>query len=204
MNIATTNGGHPTKGATGGVISNATVGGLIQGTTTGLSTTGTAGTNTTPPSVVVRTATRSSNDGQSYRYTKAVGWLNDATVRGGDSGLGEYKGLWFFDNVTSPPWVGKTIQQIWVEVTRSTEGGGAGTINFTTHNYLTKPTDEPIVGTAFVEASFSFGEKKWVRLDVNPDIKAAFYANTAKGIALVFGDYSICSWEATLKVIYQE
>jgi phage minor structural protein len=198
--------GYPQSGSsvtTGRII--ASVGGLINGSTTAIDANGGGGTGTTPPSTTPTTITYSSNNsGRSYRYTKYIGWRSELDVREGDYGYGAHKGLWFFSGVGStPPWIGKTIKEIWVYVIRLNEGGGAGTVRFKTHNYLNQPVGEPTIGTAYVPASFKFGEKKWVRLDGNSTIKSAFAANTAKGIAIDGGAYAIFSIAANLKVIYQ-
>lgn len=185
----------------------AATGGTIQGSTTAPTANGaSSGTSTGTPTTTRTTVVYGSNNsGRSYRYTVYVGWRSDLDVREGEyGGYGQHKGLWFFSGVGStPPWIGKTIKEIWVYVIRLNEGGGAGTVRFKTHNYLSQPAGNPTIGSAYVSASFKFGEKKWVRLDQNATIKAAFAANTAKGIAIDGGDYAIFSIAANLKVIYQ-
>jgi phage minor structural protein len=199
--------GYPQAGS--GTTSNyfiTSYGGMVNGSTTPPATNGTGGTGTTPPSTTPTTVVYGSNNsGRSYRYTVYVGWRSDLDVREGEyGGYGQHKGLWFFSGVgATPPWIGKTIKEIWVYVIRLNEGGGAGTVRFKTHNYLSQPAGNPTIGSAYVSASFKFGEKKWVRLDQNATIKAAFAANTAKGIAIDGGDYAIFSIAANLKVIYQ-
>jgi phage minor structural protein len=200
--------GYPQSGS--GVTSNyiiTSVGGLINGVTTATGTNGAGGTKGTPPSTTTTTTIYNSLDtgisGRSYRTTKYVGWrMDEINVREGDYGYGDHKGLWFFGGTmpATPPWVGKTIEQIWVELQRDVEGGAPGHIRITTHNYLTIPSGNPTIGSSFVTAYFDFNTKKAVRLDLNTAIKNAFVNNTAKGIAIAGNPYAIMKVAAKLIV----
>lgn len=200
--------GYPQSGS--GVTSNfiiTSVGGLINGVTTATGTNGAGGTKGTPPSTTTTTTTYNSLDtaisGRSYRTTKYPGWrMDEINVREGDYGYGDHKGLWFFGGTmpATPPWVGKTIEQILVELQRDVEGGAAGNIRITTHNYLTIPSGAPTIGSSFVTAYFNFNDKKTVRLDLNSAIKNAFVNNTAKGIAIAGNPYAIMRVAAKLIV----
>lgn len=203
LNIDTsTNGGFP-RPPSSPTIYVATAGGIIQGGNGLSGLTGTIGTSTTQPSASPTTVIYSSTDGRSYRYTKYIGWRSEQQVMEGDYGYGNHKGLWFFNVGTTPPWVGKTIKEIWVYAIRLERGGGAGTVRFKTHNYTTKPAGEPTIGTSYVSGYFAYGDKKWIRLDGNSTIKTAFANNTAKGICIDGGAYAIFDWHAKLKVVYQ-
>jgi phage minor structural protein len=201
--------GYPRSGT--GVTSNyiiASVGGMINGSTAAIGTNGEGGTKATPPSTTTNTTTYNSLDtaisGRSYRYTKYIGWrMNDINVREGEyDGQGQHKGLWFFGGTmpSVPPWVGKTIEEIWIEVQRDLKGGAPGLVRFTTHNYLTIPASNPTIGSSFVAAYFDFNQKKMVRLDQNAVIKEAFRNNSAKGIAIAGSPYSIMKVVARLIV----
>lgn len=210
LNILTTNGAHPVA-SNGGVVGSAVFGGLIQGSTAALTTTGTSGTSSTPPSNQIVTVTYNSLDtaisGRSYRTTVYVGWRSDVDVRQGQwDGYGQHRGLWFFGGTlpATPPWVGKSIKEIWLTVKRKSSGGGSGVMRIYTHNYLTRPSGEPALGSSYVTATLpGFGASKTIRLDGNATIKNAFANNTAKGLGIANGDYSIFEVGATLKVVYQ-
>lgn len=213
--LNTTTVGYPaaTAPASGGNIILSARAGIVQGNPTTLTyngtNNGTAGTSTGTPGTTVTTTTYNSLDtavsGRSYRTTKYVGWRSDIDVREGNYGYGDHKGLWFFGGTmpATPPWVGKTITGIWIELQRDVEGGAPGSIRITTHNYLTIPSGNPTLGSSFVSASFNFNEKKQVRLDQNTAIKNAFVNNTAKGIAIAGGSYAIMKVSAKLIVKWQ-
>jgi phage minor structural protein len=211
LNIPTPNGGHPVA-SNGGQTSVATFGGLIQGTPSGVSTTGTSGTSSAPPSNQVITVSYNSLDtaisGRSYRTSVYIGWRDDIDVRQGQwENYGNHVGLWFFGGSlpATPPWVGKTIKEIHLTIKRKTAGGGgSGSMRIYTHNYLTRPAGTPTIGSSYVSASLpGFGQSKTIRLDGNSTIRSAFQNNSAKGLAIANGDYAIFSVEAILKVIYQ-
>lgn len=155
------------------------------------------------------TRTFNSTSSGSWR-NKYGGWRtdNNYVYQGEWGNYGHHKGLWFFGSALSNAVTGKTIKRMRIYCKRLNQGGNQGKVNFVFryHNYTSRPSGEPSLGSEYVTSSFSQGQAKWVELPSK--FFNNFESGSAKGIGLYTtstsnSSYGIFSGSAKIEVTYQ-
>ena len=138
------------------------------------------------------------------------GWRtdNNYVYQGEWNEYGHHKGLWFFGSALSNELQGKNIKRMRIYCTRRNEGGNAGDVyvEFRYHNYTSRPSGEPSLGSEYISVPFKRGQSKWVELPSS--FFNNFESGSAKGIGIYTSStsnskYAIFSGSAKIEVTYQ-
>lgn len=166
-----------------------------------------SGNNDSTTGATTKTATITSNSGDSYRKTVYNNWKKDGTVRQGDYGYGDNVGCWFFGEKLAD-YSSKNISKVTITVKRQTGGSSAAvTHGLKMHSHASRPGGVPTYRTDFAKNfSLAVGNSTTITLSTAEEI-AAF--KKCKGFGLVpasqsSGYYSVCSGSATVKITYKE
>ncbi|WP_335871969.1 phage tail protein [Bacillus sp. 2205SS5-2] len=168
------------------------------------------GSYTPPPPPETTKQWSSRTDSATYRLDFNY-WdddtFNNMVLQGKYAGYGLYEGCWFFGSDVKSSVQSKTIKQIRFKPTRLNQGGySTGVqVTFRTHNYATRPSGNPSIGSTTMTANFAWGESKWITLPES--FHDLFENGTAQGIAIytssTAGDkYAKFDENATLEITY--
>lgn len=162
-------------------------------------------TNTGTGSTVTTTETITPTSADTYRSTYSSWRKQGTVVQGNGWGSGNCDGYWFFGSNLYNILNTGTIKSVTISITRQA-GGNSGAVTHTLcgHNYTSKPSGTPSMGSSILTFSAAVGATATIKL-TSAQITAL---KKFKGIGLKStyssGYYSVCSGSCTIKVTYTE
>ena len=167
-------------------------GGEVRYTGVTFSGTASSGTNTNTGTTTTKTVTYTGT-ANTYRSTVYNNWKNDSTARQGTWGYGNCTGCWFFGD-SFEEIASKNVTKVVITFTRQSGGyNSAVTHNLYTHNYESKPSGAPTLGTSLGSVSVAVGATGTLTITSSSLISAI---KSAKGIGMrhTYSNayYSVC------------
>jgi hypothetical protein len=133
--------------------------------------------------------------------------FNNQVLQGYWGGYGLYEGCWFFGTGVKSAVQGTTIKKMRLYVTRLSSGGYSSgvTVTFRYHNYSARPSGNPSLSSTYTQATFAWGESKWITIPSS--FYSAFQGGTAQGIGIYTSStsgsyYAKFSQDAKLEITY--